>query len=188
VALVLAVALLNIGVVLYSHGRAVGHTRAVLARLGVGLPHNEGGVWLLEYARASTPFVPPWTWSREEWSDVLPWRSSSPSHATTEGRCLETECVLLATADLVRTGAPGSPRASSFLRGHTFALAPGGASLLDGQPILDAWGHPILYRCPGPVHARGWDLCSFGPNGLDEHGGGDDILLGDDVAPVAASP
>jgi hypothetical protein len=46
--------------------------------------------------------------------------------------------------------------------------------------IRDGWGRPILYRCPGPVHRRGWDVYSVGPDGEDDHGGGDDILWGED--------
>jgi hypothetical protein len=47
---------------------------------------------------------------------------------------------------------------------------------------MDAWNHPIIYRCPGPIHRHGWDLYSVGPNGIDEQGDGDDILVGEDVA------
>jgi hypothetical protein len=50
-----------------------------------------------------------------------------------------------------------------------------------GDPLLDAWGRALMYRCPGPVHAHGWDLWSCGPNRIDEHGGGDDILVGEDL-------
>jgi hypothetical protein len=47
---------------------------------------------------------------------------------------------------------------------------------------LDAWGAPIHFRAqPGPVHKHGWDLWSDGPNGIDEQGRGDDILLGEDL-------
>ncbi|MEZ0229820.1 MAG: type II secretion system protein GspG, partial [Planctomycetota bacterium] len=55
-----------------------------------------------------------------------------------------------------------------------------------GERVLDAWGHPIDYRRPGRVHPRGWDLYSFGPNGVDEGGEGDDILVGEDVASVSS--
>jgi hypothetical protein len=51
----------------------------------------------------------------------------------------------------------------------------------------DGWNHPVMYRCPGPVHPHGWDLYSIGPNGIDEQGRGDDILVGEDVAEVASS-
>jgi hypothetical protein len=50
----------------------------------------------------------------------------------------------------------------------------------------DSWGHPIRYRCPGPVHRHGWDLWSVGPNGTDEQGEGDDILVGEDVADIGS--
>ncbi len=45
----------------------------------------------------------------------------------------------------------------------------------------DAWDHPIYHRCPGPVHKNGWDLISCGPNGVYEEGGGDDIVVGEDL-------
>ena len=48
----------------------------------------------------------------------------------------------------------------------------------------DGWRRPVRYRCPGPVHANGWDLYSFGPNGIDDGGRGDDILIGDDIGGV----
>lgn len=51
----------------------------------------------------------------------------------------------------------------------------------------DAWGNRIRFRCPGVVHRRGWDLYSVGPDGIDEGGGGDDILVGEDVATVSSS-
>jgi hypothetical protein len=46
-------------------------------------------------------------------------------------------------------------------------------------PALDGWGRPFIFRCPGPVHPRGWDLYSMGPNGIDELGCGDDIVSGE---------
>jgi hypothetical protein len=56
-----------------------------------------------------------------------------------------------------------------------------------GLPLpRDGWGRPLRYRCPGPIHPRGWDLYSVGPNGIDEHGLGDDILVGADTAPIAS--
>jgi hypothetical protein len=50
------------------------------------------------------------------------------------------------------------------------------------EVVLDAWGRPIRTQIPGPVHRHGWDIWSCGPNGIDEQGGGDDILVGEDVA------
>jgi hypothetical protein len=47
--------------------------------------------------------------------------------------------------------------------------------------VLDAWGQPIRLVCPGPVHKNGWDLISCGPNGVYEEGGGDDIVVGEDL-------
>ncbi|HLK16972.1 MAG TPA: hypothetical protein VKT78_19360 [Fimbriimonadaceae bacterium] len=50
-----------------------------------------------------------------------------------------------------------------------------------GGLMRDAWGNPIYYRCPGPIHNNGWDLISCGPNGVFENGGGDDIVVGEDI-------
>ncbi len=47
--------------------------------------------------------------------------------------------------------------------------------------VRDGWDHPIYYRCPGPIHRNGWDLISCGPNGVYEEGGGDDIVVGQDL-------
>jgi hypothetical protein len=54
----------------------------------------------------------------------------------------------------------------------------------DKEYATDGWGHLLLFHCPGPVHKHGWDVWSCGPNGIDEQGGGDDILVGEDLAPV----
>ncbi len=53
--------------------------------------------------------------------------------------------------------------------------------------MLDAWDHPIQYRCPGPIHKNGWDLISFGPNGISEDGKGDDVVVGEDL-PAGVRP
>ncbi|HZU99060.1 MAG TPA: type II secretion system protein GspG [Planctomycetota bacterium] len=47
--------------------------------------------------------------------------------------------------------------------------------------FMDLWGHKLRWRCPGRVHPKGWDLYSIGPNGEDEEGAGDDILIGADA-------
>jgi type II secretion system protein G len=44
---------------------------------------------------------------------------------------------------------------------------------LDKVP-LDPWGNPYIYRCPG-TNGNDFDMYSTGPNGRDDHGGGDDI-------------
>jgi hypothetical protein len=56
-----------------------------------------------------------------------------------------------------------------------------------GAGALDAWGRKLVYRCPGPVHHQGWDLYSCGPDGIDDHGEGDDILVGADVASIESA-
>jgi|SRR5579883_610164 len=50
------------------------------------------------------------------------------------------------------------------------------------RAVCDSWGNPIRLESPGPVHRKGWDVWSCGPNGVDERGGGDDILIGEDMA------
>ncbi len=55
----------------------------------------------------------------------------------------------------------------------------GGLSSADyGVSDLDSWGGEISYRCPG-VHRR-WELVSFGPDGIDDLGEGDDIVVGEE--------
>ena len=50
--------------------------------------------------------------------------------------------------------------------------------LKDGQ-LVDPWGHPYIYLSANggsPEHrAHSFDLSSVGPNGVDDHGTGDDI-------------
>ncbi|MBI3724079.1 type II secretion system protein GspG [bacterium] len=58
---------------------------------------------------------------------------------------------------------------------------------MHGGVAVDAWGNPIYYRCPGPVHKHGFDLISCGPNGVHEEGQGDDILVGEDLPGGLAS-
>ncbi len=82
------------------------------------------------------------------------------------------------------------PHLRSDLGRRTGFLAWGGQSMkfssfqLSDRPnflgIRDGWGHGIRYACPGPVHKKGWDLISAGPNGVFENGCGDDIVVGGD--------
>ncbi|HZV01327.1 MAG TPA: hypothetical protein VFF73_31735 [Planctomycetota bacterium] len=57
---------------------------------------------------------------------------------------------------------------------------------LENGPFRDGWGRPFLCARPGPVHRHGWDLWSVGPNGIDEQGNGDDILVGENVADIGS--
>jgi hypothetical protein len=52
----------------------------------------------------------------------------------------------------------------------------------------DAWGHPFVFRRPGRLHPKGWEIVSFGPNGEDDGGQGDDIVVGADDEPAGALP
>jgi len=84
---------------------------------------------------------------------------------------------------------PNDETLVQFRDGKSFIMFMNAACkrILEGSGVVrDGWGNPIIYRCPGPVHRHGWDLYSFGPNGVDEQGGGDDILMGEDVAEVGS--
>jgi general secretion pathway protein G len=50
-----------------------------------------------------------------------------------------------------------------------------GPYLKDNSLIRDSWDGPYKYVRPGTHNPRGYDLWSFGPNGRDENGGGDDV-------------
>ncbi|MEZ0228026.1 MAG: hypothetical protein ACAI25_05330 [Planctomycetota bacterium] len=65
-------------------------------------------------------------------------------------------------------------------------LNEGGEPVASGPFLLDAWRHRVIFITPGFVHRNGWDLYSVGPNGIDEQGQGDDILVGEDVALVTS--
>jgi len=63
----------------------------------------------------------------------------------------------------------------------SFANLAVGFTSQENKAIRDSWGNPIYYRCPGPIHKNGFDLISCGPNGVYEEGGGDDIVVGEDL-------
>lgn len=47
---------------------------------------------------------------------------------------------------------------------------------LDGQPVpIDGWGHPFVYAATRD--GAGYELRSFGPDGVDQSGGGDDVTV-----------
>lgn len=39
--------------------------------------------------------------------------------------------------------------------------------LIKADGLLDAWGHKIMYRNPGTKNANGYDVYSFGPDGVE---------------------
>jgi glutaredoxin len=108
---------------------------------------------------------------------ITPFRGADSTEADTFW-IIDSELRLLADAP--------DPGVSDFPK-KVWASAP--AYIEDSKRpfvVQDAWGNPVIFRQPGPVHRRGFDLYSVGPNGIDEHGGGDDIVVGEDVAPVAS--
>ena len=46
---------------------------------------------------------------------------------------------------------------------------------LEGGSYLDSWGNPYVYINPGVNNPKFYDIYSFGPDGVDEQGKGDDI-------------
>lgn len=51
---------------------------------------------------------------------------------------------------------------------------------LEKPEVLDGWGNPIRYRCPGPRHKKGFDFYSCGPNGRDDGATFDDLCEGEE--------
>ena len=100
-----------------------------------------------------------------------------PPHADGSG---DDPTGLGALADGLVKGAVWGTHNVSFETSRGLIRGPGGTQ--EGSEQIyranDQWGRPILYRCPGPVHVHGWDLYSLGPDGVDDHGAGDDVLVG----------
>ena len=88
--------------------------------------------------------------------------------------------------DAGRVPSSRPPRPRPWQRSDRSIAIPSGQAMILSPRLVDAWNRPILYRCPGPVHRHGWDLYSVGPNGLDEQGDGDDLVVGEDFAPVTS--
>jgi hypothetical protein len=79
-------------------------------------------------------------------------------------------------------------RRSRRVRGNAVAVSPVEFTYAESDGIRfysatprDAWGNPIRYVCPGPIHKNGFDLISAGPDGIFENGQGDDIVVGEDL-------
>jgi hypothetical protein len=75
-------------------------------------------------------------------------------------------------------------RQKTYNKGEDLEEVP---SVLPRGEWLDGWGHPIRYRCPGVVHKKGWDFYSCGPNGRDDQGEFDDLVVGEDAAVTSAA-
>ncbi|TAN36889.1 MAG: prepilin-type N-terminal cleavage/methylation domain-containing protein [Verrucomicrobia bacterium] len=48
-------------------------------------------------------------------------------------------------------------------------------SVVMGSRLVDPWGGNYFYQAPGTHNADGYDLWSWGPNGQNDNGGGDDL-------------
>jgi hypothetical protein len=102
--------------------------------------------------------------------------------ATKSGLPLSRPCDLDPTAQL---GLFDELARRPALPGHSTAVE--AALMISGIVVIDGWGRGFKYRSPGPVHASGWDVYSAGENGIDESGGGDDLLAGETVAVVSST-
>jgi hypothetical protein len=172
-AFVLLMMIVNIGVVLFVHGKTV-HRRWRILSLGSGT-HGISAIATLDLLRENLWPTPPWEWSRDEWTELLP-GTREPSRITQWGNYIETQRALEALKDTL-----GIPPAE---RDPRFSLSTNGECLLDGSPVVDGWGHSFILASPGPVHKHGWDVYSLGPTGIDDPaGGGGDLLVGEDTAP-----
>lgn len=139
--------------------------------------------------------VPPWSWSSEEWAGSWPWTRSmnrSPNAATRRAfhvarfwGAAMTEYASSTNRSRVSTLYLVEVDDNFGSKGWTVDASDASGVARNARDLVrDEWGQPIRFRVPGQVHTRGWDAWSIGPNGIDEQGQGDDILIGEDVAPV----
>jgi hypothetical protein len=121
--------------------------------------------------------------------DVAPITSAEQAaraRADLERRLFETRDALEHLADIARDPLKNAlPRANGDEDSAAILLVEGGARHF--RDDMDGWSHALRYACPGPVHPNGWDVWSIGPNGIDERGRGDDVLIGEDIAPIKTS-
>ncbi len=103
-------------------------------------------------------------------------RAKAIEHAKIQEERRQLEFTMRATDENVANGKGPMPLEDG-------KIDPTGRSAILTHPkgFVDVWGHPVYYRCPGPVHKNGWDLISCGPNGVFENGAGDDIVVGEDL-------
>jgi hypothetical protein len=144
--------------------------------------------------------VAPWSWSSEEWAGSWPWtRSMNRSPNATTRRAFRLASGTAASlAEIAFSGEYGGATTygnATWYKAEESGLFGSKGWLVNASDasavarnardlVRDEWGQPIRFRVPGQVHTRGWDAWSIGPNGIDEQGQGDDILIGEDVAPV----
>jgi hypothetical protein len=192
VALVLLVVVLNLALVLYRGGHDIAEDR-----------DNHSYHEFSSYP--PPPWVPPWRWTASEWRETfapgLRDRRLNQEKIKATTVWVEDHAGILTTVIRMAVSNYGvpPPRALGQNDDPTGMKAVerfwddyGAHGSINIPPEFwmrgkDAWGRPLLYRCPGPVHKRGWDMYSVGPNGVDEQGQGDDILVGEDMAPVGTA-
>ena len=65
------------------------------------------------------------------------------------------------------------------------------AVLEHGRAMTDKWGQPLRFQFTAPVGTNGdWEVLAWscGPNGIDEHGQGDDVAVCDTIVPWHSLP
>ncbi len=142
-----------------------------------------------------TKTVPPWDWSTQEWVETWPWGHKQPRTTWKTARGLRVAAELGKHMAGHAWPGPFGPRPKRQVNSPVFyifyecdfmgtksglkhASEVKGTDYEEQGILVDDWGKPIRLRVPGPVHNYGWDAWSCGPNGIDEQGQGDDILVG----------
>jgi hypothetical protein len=185
VALVLLLVVVNLGAMSYWRGLTISRFR--YERM------------MIRYSDPPQRWTAPWEWTADEWAEVWPWSHRDCAAPFARPVINQTRYGLRIAAEeasaLARNGSYGN--AVFYVWEYHDETGAKGGSVLASQAerdaslrnylVTDQWGHPIRLRVPGHVHAQGWDVWSCGPNGIDEQGQGDDILIGEDVAPVGTA-
>jgi type II secretory pathway pseudopilin PulG len=68
-----------------------------------------------------------------------------------------------------------NPGDSDFIKHVDYSKMLNTNQINSANQVIDAWGNPIIYQCPGFVNRTLFDLISYGKNGVDDSGTGDDI-------------
>ena len=62
-----------------------------------------------------------------------------------------------------------------FLKHIDYTRMKNGTEINANDELIDAWGNPIMYQCPGAHNRTMFDLISYGKDGANNSGIGDDI-------------
>jgi general secretion pathway protein G len=64
---------------------------------------------------------------------------------------------------------------SEFLKHIDYTRMKNSGEINSNNQLIDAWGREIKYQCPGSKNRTMFDLKSYGKDGIDNSGSGDDI-------------